>query len=356
MVNTAVSKVKTWLDDRMHLSAAIEFFSRKTVPRHKHSFWYLFGGLSFFFFGIQLLSGILLLIYYSPTPNTANESLRFIINDVPYGWLLRSIHAWSAHLMIGSVLIHMSSTFFLRSYRKPRELMWVSGVLQLFLLFGFAFTGFLLPWDGTAYFATQIGTEIPRSTPLVGELVVRLLRGGEFVGEDTLKRLFALHVTILPLLTLLLISIHLILNQIHGSSVPNGVKTNHPGIPFFPNYLYREALAWIAGLAILISLAMFFPFALGIKADVLASAPAGIKPSWYFLPLFETLRIVPARIFNLDGEMIVNVLTATLGVGLIVVPFIDRELNTGRTGKILHLTGIALLAYLFASIVLAYFA
>lgn|GEM_PF-5222490 len=104
-MNSIVSKVAFWLDDRLHLSPVIDFLSQKRIPRHRHSFWYIFGGLSLFFFSIQLVSGILLLIYYSPTPNTANESVRFIINEVPFGWLLRSIHAWSAHMMIGSVLV-----------------------------------------------------------------------------------------------------------------------------------------------------------------------------------------------------------------------------------------------------------
>ena len=158
-----MNRFSLWLDERLHLSSLIQFLSRKSVPRHKHSFWYIFGGLALFFFLVQLITGVLLLLYYSPTPETANESVRFIESQVPYGWFVRSLHAWSANLMVATVLVHLFSTYFMRAYRRPRELMWVSGLTLLLVVLGFGFTGYLLPWDTTAYFATQIGTEIPRT-------------------------------------------------------------------------------------------------------------------------------------------------------------------------------------------------
>src|SRR5258708_6877534 len=133
--------IRQWMDERMRFGVVLDFLSKKQVPRHGLSFWYVFGGLALFFFLVQLVSGILLALYYSPTPDTANSSVQFIVHMVPMGWLIRSVHSWSAHLMIAVVLLHMSSVYFLRAYRKPREVMWFSGVVLFFLILGFAFTG-----------------------------------------------------------------------------------------------------------------------------------------------------------------------------------------------------------------------
>ncbi len=334
--------------------AVLSFLSRKAVPRHKHSFWYIFGGLALFFFLIQLLTGVLLLVYYSPTPASANESVHYIVNQAPFGWLIRSIHSWSANLMIATVLIHFFSNFFLRSYRKPREFMWLSGVVLLFLVLGFGFTGYLLPWDTTAYFATQIGTEIPRSTPVVGELVVKLLRGGEFIAEESMKRLFALHVVVLPLLAVGIIFFHLILNQVHGSSVPVGATTKDPPILFYPDYIYRDALAWIAGLVLLFWLSLLFPVDIGARANPLESAPVGIKPAWYFLPLYQTLRLAPASVAGMNSEMLVNSAVMLLGFFLLAIPFLDRTEARGRRFAAFPVIGVVAIVYLSATIVLAY--
>lgn len=343
-----------WLDERIHLQLLLEFLSTKTVPRHKHSFWYLFGGLSLFFFIIQVITGILLLFYYSPTPNTANESVRFIITEVSFGWLMRSVHSWSANLMIACVLIHFFSVYFMKAYRKPREVMWFSGVLLLFVVLGFGFTGYLLPWDTTAYFATQIGTEVPRTIPVIGEMVVSLLRGGEFIAEESLKRLFALHVAILPLCSLLLILFHLTLNQVHGTSIPLGVTPKKPGIPFYPNYIYRYLIFWLAGGLLLLFLALMFPVQLGVKANPLASAPVGIKPEWYFLSLFETLRLVPSQILSINGEMIVNLGVMLVGLMVFIIPVIDRNASRNQSSPIFTVIGLIAIAYMAVTMTLAY--
>jgi cytochrome b6 len=343
-----------FLEDRLRVRGLIDFLSKKEVPRHRHSFWYIFGGLSLFFFTIQLITGVLLLIYYSPTPQAANESVRFILTQVPFGWLIRSLHAWSANLMIGCVFVHLFSTYFMRAYRKPRELMWVSGVVMLFLVLGFGFTGYLLPWDTTAYFATQIGTEIPRSIPVLGQAIVTLLRGGEYIAEESLKRLFALHVVILPLLSLLVIGFHITLNQLHGSSTPIGIVPEKKGIPFLPNYLFRDAITWTIGTIFLFSLALIFPVQLGLKADPFASAPPGIHPEWYFLTLFETLRLFPSSIFGLDSEMIVNIGVGLVGIGLLSVPLLDRAAAAEQSNRLFPAIGIIAILYMSLAITLAY--
>lgn len=343
-----------WFIDRLKLAPLIEVLSGKGVPRHRYSFWYIWGGLALFFFGIQVLTGILLLLYYSPTPETAHESIQFIITQVPFGWLIRSIHSWCSNLMIAAVLVHMFSNFFLRAYRKPRELMWLSGVLLLFLVLGFGFTGYLLPWDVTAYFATQIGTEVPRSTPLIGDIVVRILRGGEYIAAESMKRLFALHVVVLPLIALALTLFHIILNQVHGSSVPIGVRESGRPIRFFPNYLYRDAIVWCTGLIVLFWLSLAFPVTLGPKADPFSSAPVGIKPEWYFLTLYQTLRMVPSTVAGLNGEMLVNICVFLLGLFLLALPFIDAASRKEHRSPLLTALGIAAIVYLGAAISLAY--
>ena len=344
-----------WFDARIPLTAVVTYFSKKSVPRHKHSFWYYFGGLTLFFFMVQLFSGILLGIYYKPSPDQAHESVRIIINDVPYGWLVRSVHSWSANLMIGSLFIHMFSAYLMKAYKKPREIMWISGALLLFLVFGFGFTGYLLPWDTMAYFATLIGTEVPKSLPIIGTWGVNLLKGSEEIGAETLTRMYMIHVLILPLVALAVISLHLLLNQVLGSSIPIGEKETGPPIKFFPNFLYRDIVSWIIGLVVLFALSTMLPWELGERADPLASAPLGIKPEWYFLPLYQTLKFVPSHLLWLNGELIVNVLVIVASLFWISIPFIDRssEKPHGRS-MVFTIVGLLLIAYLVGTIVLAY--
>lgn len=348
------SALSRWLKDRAPVDPVLESLHGKAVPRHKHSFWYLFGGLSLFFFAVQLVTGMLLLVYYSPTPATAHESVEFIMTQVPHGWLVRSVHSWAANLMIASVLLHLFSTYLMKAYRKPRELTWMSGVILLMIVLGFGFTGYLLPWDTVAYFATQIGTEVPRSLPIIGPLAASLLRGGEFVEAESLTRLFALHVAILPLLSLGLIALHLVLVHTHGMSKPIGLEQRSSTVPFYPNFLYRDFLAWTAGLSLLAMLVLMFPVQLGPKADPFASAPVGIKPEWYFLVLFQTLRMMPATVLGLGGEMVVNAVVMLVGLGLILVPFLDRKASREEPSRAFTVIGWAGFLYMALTIGLAY--
>src|SRR6266481_4573527 len=167
--------VQTWLRE-------------KTVPIHRHTIWYYFGGMTLFLFSVQVVTGILLLLYYRPTAESAFESVRFIMAEVRFGWLIRSIHSWSANLMIFTLFVHMASVYLTRAYRQPRELTWISGVALLVLVLGFGFSGYLLPWNKLAFFATQVGTQIVGSVPIVGSFLLRFLRGGENVTGATITR------------------------------------------------------------------------------------------------------------------------------------------------------------------------
>jgi len=348
------TKIVEWLEERLPVSDVLGYFSKKTVPNHKHTFWYYFGGLTLFFFALQVVTGVLLALYYIPTPEQAHESVRAIVSDVPYGWLIRSLHSWAANLMIASMLVHMFSAFLMKAYRKPRELMWMTGVVLLFLVFGFGFTGYLLPWDTTAYFATLIGTEVPKTVPFVGDWGVSLLKGSEEVGGETLTRMYTIHTMVLPLVLFLIVGCHLALNQTLGSSIPLGTTTKKAPIPFFPNFAYRDLFSWVLGLAVLICLATVFPWGLGEKADPFASAPFGIKPEWYFLPLYQTLKFAPAAIFSVSGELFVNLLVLVGTMFWFGIPFLDRRASRQKKSRLFTFIGFVVIAYVIVTIALAY--
>src|ERR1700739_2696022 len=219
-----VANVRGWLDERFGWNELTAPLREKTVPIHKLSYWYFLGGITLFLFGIQVCTGLLLLLYYRPSANEAFESVQYIMTRVHFGWLIRSIHSWAANLMIFTAFMHMFSVLFLRAYRKPREMTWVSGMILLFLILGFGFSGYLLPWNTLAFFATKVGTEITGQVPLVGRAIMVFLRGGEDVTGATVTRFFGFHVAVLPGLTTLFVLLHLALVQYFGMSVPPGVE------------------------------------------------------------------------------------------------------------------------------------
>jgi len=349
-----LEQLRRWFGDRLPIAEIVAYFSKKTVPQHKHSFWYYFGGLTLFFFVVQIVSGILLSLYYKPSPEAAHKSILEIMNRVPYGWLVRSIHSWSSNLMIGCLFIHMFSAFLMKAYRKPRELMWMTGVLLLFLTLGFGFTGYLLPWDTMAYFATLIGTEVPKTLPIIGDWGVSLLKGEDEIGGETLARMYSIHIIILPLITLVVVSYHVALNQVFGSSVPLGTIEKKAPIPFFPNFIYRDIGSWVIGFTALICLSTVFPWGLGEKADPLASAPFGIKPEWYFLPLYQSLKIAPSTVFSLSGELIINLLVGAGSLLWFLVPFIDPRASRGQKTPVFTALGVVLILYIIITIIFAF--
>ena len=213
-----------WLDARVGLAEVEQLAQKKEVPVHRHTVWYYVGGMTLFLFLVQVTTGVLLLFYYRPSAEEAYESIQFLMTAVPFGWLIRSLHAWAANVMIFMVFVHLFSTLLLKAYRPPRELTWCTGVVLLGVSLAFGFTGYLLPWNTLAYFATRVGTAIVAVLPVVGPFMLRLLRGGQEVTGATLTRFFALHVAILPMLIVLCLVLHLFLVQKHGMSVPRGVE------------------------------------------------------------------------------------------------------------------------------------
>ena len=335
---------QSWLDERLGLSAITDFMTKKTVPLHKHSIWYYTGSAILLFFAIQVVTGFMLVLYYKPTLEMANESVARIMTDIPLGWIIRSIHSWSSSFMIAIVFVHLLSIWIAKSYRRPRELTWMSGVLLLLISLFFGFTGYLLPWDDLSFSATKVGTDIPGAIPVVGAWVTQLLRGGEDVTGDTLTRFFGIHVCMLPVFLFILLAIHLYLVQKQGMSLPLKIEEKQERvkeIPFWPNFVFREMIVWLLLVGILFSVAIFFPPSLEKAADVMAPAPEGIKPEWYFLFLFQTLKIFPAHVLFVSGEKLAVLLMLLVGVFLFFLPFFDDK-PSGTKGKV-----ITLLAYVF---------
>jgi quinol-cytochrome oxidoreductase complex cytochrome b subunit len=202
-------KVYTWLDERLGLTTIYNTVFDRNVP--KVNWWYTLGSASLFLFVLQIVTGVFLTVYYVPSPDHAYDSVQYIMNDVAFGWLIRGIHHWGATLMVLFVFIHMLRTFYFAAYKYPREITWITGVFLLLATLGMGFTGYLLPWNQRAYWATTVGTEIPGTAPFVGEFLMRILRGGSELSAVTLARFFSVHIWFLPAIMLLLIGIHLYL-------------------------------------------------------------------------------------------------------------------------------------------------
>src|SRR5215467_10710915 len=213
-----------WLDDRLGISAIKEVASHKTVPTHRYTVFYYLGGMTLFFFLVQVCTGILLMLYYRPSAEEAFESIEFLMTTVPFGWLIRSIHSWSANLMVFFAFLHLASVFFMKAYRPPRELTWITGALVFFLVLAFGFSGYLLPWNQLSFFATRVGTDIAGVVPIVGKWLLRFMRGGDRVTGGTLSRFYGWHVAILPAMTTVILTVHLLLVQVKGMSVPAAAK------------------------------------------------------------------------------------------------------------------------------------
>ena len=348
-----------WIDERVQLRDVVEFMKKKYVPVHRHSVWYYFGGVSLFLFIIQVVTGILLLLYYKGSEELAFESIQFIMSRVQFGWLIRSIHSWAANLFILAAMIHMFSVMFEKAYRKPREITWITGMLMFFVGLGFGFSGYLLPWNELAFFATKVGTDIAGVVPIIGEPILEFLRGGPDVTGATLSRFFGFHVAVFPGIFTVLLAIHLILVQRQGMSEPLGMHKD-PGVaekrmPFFPNFFLRDVLLWLIVLNLLAILAVFFPWELGQKADPFASAPAGIKPEWYFMFMFQTLKYLPAQILGIiDGEVAGILMFSLAGILWFFIPFWDRRSPRGEQNRFVNYLGLFAILYIILFTIFGY--
>jgi ubiquinol-cytochrome c reductase cytochrome b subunit len=318
-----------WASDRYPVKPAwtrISHHVRKPVPAHTN-FLFTLGSLAIFLFAIQVVTGLLMMVYYKPSVRDAYASVLFITEEVPFGWLIRQVHTWGANLMVLVVLLHMLKTFIYGGYKRPREMTWVLGVMLFGIVLGFGFTGYLLPWDQLAFWATTVATEAPGSMPFAGPFIAELMRGGPEVGEATLGRFFVAHVALLPIALLGVMALHLLLVRLQGTSplertdVPEPTseeKLQAGGKPFFPHHMITEGIAAYLILGILLTLAILAPFHLAEPANPFET-PVGIKPEWYFLPMFQLLKYLP--------EPVAVALPGIFGLVLLLLPFIDRSVE-----------------------------
>lgn len=330
-----------------HLSFG-SLVQKKDVPLHRMSWAYYLGGLAMFFFGVQLVSGIMLLFYYQPTVSDAHASVEFITRHISGGALIRNIHAWAASGLILAVLAHLLTTFAMRAFEKPREVTWVSGLLLLLIAFGFGFTGYLLPWHQIAVNATKVGLQsieeagayLPGS---LAELPVRareLIQGEAAVGQATLSRFYALHVVGLPLLFFAVVGMHLLLVQLHGMS-PGVDRSTGRSERFFPFFVLKDFSLWGMVFLVLFVVALCLPFEsfysypLFAPYDPLGSTPEGIKPEWYFYFVYYPLELLPFWFVTLA-------MTAVMGV-LFLAPWLFR----GASRRTLSVLAAAAALYLF---------
>ncbi len=215
-----------WVDERFGIKPIIEDVIEHPVPEHVNpalhprAIVYCFGGLTFFLFTLLILTGIFLTMYYVPTPDHAYDSVRFISEELTFGSMVRGIHHWSASGIVIMVVLHMLRVYLHGAYKNPRELNWMAGVLLLMIVLGFGFTGYLLPWDQKAYWATTVGTKMASQVPAVGDYLVYILRGGQDLGAVTLARFYSLHIWFLPGAAVTFMGLHFLMIRRQGISGP----------------------------------------------------------------------------------------------------------------------------------------
>jgi len=354
-----------WIDDRLNIRDIIDFMSHKVVPLHGHSIFYYLGGLTLFLFIIQVCTGILLLMYYRPGADSAYESVKFIISEVTFGWLIRSLHSWSANLMIFVAFLHMFTVFFTQAYRPPREMTWFSGIAILGLTLTFGFSGYLLPWNELSFFATRVGTGMMHAIPFVGNYLLVIMRGGEEVTGATIGRFFGLHVAILPAMFTAVLGLHLLFVQRQGMSEPikwhSEPQAKKRYMRFFPNFLYRDILLWLVFLNLLALLAVIFPDGVGVihwplgnKADPFAPPPDVIRPEWYFMFAFQALKLLPAKVFFMEGEQFGIIFMSIAGLAWLLVPIFDKKSKRNQRSPLWMAFGMVVVAFILVLTIMGY--
>jgi ubiquinol-cytochrome c reductase cytochrome b subunit len=361
------SGVLTWCDQRFPMmSLWREHLSEYYAPKN-FNFWYYFGSLAVVVLVIQIVSGIFLTMNYKPSATEAFASVEFIMRDVPGGWLIRYIHSTGASAFFIVVYLHMARGLLYGSYRKPRELIWIFGVLIYLTLMAEAFFGYLLPWGQMSYWGAQVIINLFGAVPFIGEALAVWIRGDYNVSDATLNRFFALHVVAIPLVLLGLVAAHIMALHEVGSNNPDGVeikKTLDPrtgtpldGIPFHPYYTVKDLMG-VAVFLIVFSAIVFFAPEMGgyfleynnfIPADPLKT-PEHIAPVWYFTPYYAMLRAVPPMF----GSQFPGV--AVMGAAVLIffiLPWLDR----GRVKSIRYrgpLFKAAFAAFIVSFLILGY--
>jgi ubiquinol-cytochrome c reductase cytochrome b subunit len=313
----SAARVRDWLDSRTGYRALLRHLADEPVPQNG-GWYFTTGSVLMLLIGVQFATGIVLAMYYVPAPGLAYESVRYIMDDLPFGWLLRGLHFWGASFIVVAAVVHMARVFLFGSYQAPREVTWLTGVVLLLLILAFSLSGYLLPWDQKAYWATTVTVNVAGSAPLIGEYLVSLLRGGSELGALTLGRWYAGHVLLLPASLMVFVAAHLVLMRRHGISGPLTPQTAPPR-PFYPWHVMKDTIAMAAVFAALVTVAWWFPAHLDEIANPVDASYVP-RPEWYFLSLFELLKIFPGPLEPI-GTIVIPSLVILF---LIALPFVDR--------------------------------
>ncbi len=334
-------RIATFLESRLPLR---DMGNHLKKPLPKHINWlFSLGSMATFLLILQAVTGAFLALYYSPSPDHAYDAVTYISQEVPFGAFVRGLHHWGSSALVIVVFLHLLRVVLYGSYKAPRELTWMVGVTLFLVVLGFGFTGYLLPWDQKAYWATMVGVEIAGTVPLVGDFVAKILRGGEEVGAVTLTRFYTLHTIWLPWLVFVLVGLHLFFVRYYGSSgLPqNRPEEMHGGKPFYPDQLFEDTVAILVLFIVLAATAIFVPVPLEEPANS-TDASYDPRPEWYFLFLFQLLKY-----FEGPLEVIGTVVIPTVAILLLLLlPFLDKRerVPLRKRPVVLTITSLSVLA------------
>jgi ubiquinol-cytochrome c reductase cytochrome b subunit len=336
--------IADWMDERATIGDLWRVMFARRVPEGV-GWLYTLGAASLFAFVLQAATGIFLAMYYSPSPDHAYNSIQFIMTEVQFGAVVRGLHHWGASAMVVVVFLHMAAVFYLGAYKYPREVTWVIGVLLLLMTLAFGFTGYLLPWDEKAYWATEVGTNMPGTLPVFGELTLRIMRGGADLGALTLTRFYAIHTMLLPALLGGLIVAHMYLVVRHGVTAPphlwervrRGNRTDMRAVAqaeykdryeaskarghyYWPNIIVEDIIVAAVLLVAVFALVLVFGVPTEAPADPTNTAYVP-RPEWYFMFLFQLLKYFPGGL----EWVAVGVIPPLAVMALLLLPFYDRS-------------------------------
>jgi len=346
-----------WVDDRFPMTATMRQHVTQYYASKNFNFWYVFGVLAMVVLVIQLLTGIFLTMNYKPSAEEAFASVEYIMRDVEWGWLIRYMHSTGASFFFVVVYLHMFRAMLYGSYKKPRELIWIIGMLIFFVLMAEAFAGYLLPWGQMSYWGAQVFISLFGAIPVVGETIVETIRGDYSISDITLNRFFALHVIVLPLALIALVFVHIVALHHVGSNNPDGIdikaKKDANGVPldgvaFHPYHTSKDLVAIIIFLIVFCSVMFFAPEMGGYFLEYANFEPANttatpehIAPVWYFTPFYAILRAVPSKLWGAILMGLAVLLPALL-------PWLDRgRVKSIRYRGPIYKTALALFAISF---------
>ena len=322
-----------WIDDRFPFTKTMKQHATEYYASKNFNWWYIFGVLATVVLVIQLVTGIFLTMNYKPSATEAFASVEYIMRDVEWGWLIRYMHSTGASFFFVVVYLHMFRAMLYGSYKKPRELIWIIGMLIFFVLMAEGFAGYLLPWGQMSYWGAQVIISLFGAIPGVGEALVEFIRGDYSISDITLNRFFALHVIVLPLLLVALVFVHIVALHHVGSNNPDGIEIKDhkgpdgiplDGVPFHPHHTSKDLVGIIVFLMLFFGVVFFAPEMGGMFLEHanfepanMTATPEHIAPVWYYTPYYAILRAVPSKLWGF-------VLFAIAVVLPLFLPWLDR--------------------------------